>query len=626
MIYFDLETTNHSFGSALDKRNRIVMVSWSESGGPIHNYTGDIMEASEFWRALARNPNACAFNAKFEMHWLKRCGYDVDAHRWHDPMLAEKVLLGNIKLPMNLGDTCERYNLDTKDTMIDSMMKSGVCPSDMPQKRLASRCNRDVRTTRNLLRLQMGKLQANDQIHLYRNRCDFSVVLTHIEANGMQLSAERVNDHYVKYAHQCALLSKQLDELTGGLNMNSPKQKAEYIYDTLKFKERMGANRKPLRTAKGGRKTDADTLTWLHSQARTEAQKLFVMLSKEYSKANAALTKNLQFFRSVCNELGGTFHGQFNQVIAATHRLTSSGMPIKFAAYEKSKSVQFQNMPREFKACFDAPAGYVVAEVDAMQLEFRVAAYVGQDKQALADIADPNFDAHCRSAAIMNDIPYDSFLRAYRGEQNEITQATAKRLRQQAKADTFKPLYGGTRGTPAQEKYYKAFADRYAGIAAAQANWLAEVMATGELTTPWLMKFKWDVYTNSRGLAMNKKTHKPVGPQVANYPVQNLATAEIVPIAIVALYKRCKELKLDVKFVNTVHDSIIAYIRDDMRTIKLFRRAAEQAFTASVYDHLQLFYGIEFNVPLGVEMIYGKFWNEGTESKYDDVLNWREAA
>jgi DNA polymerase I-like protein with 3'-5' exonuclease and polymerase domains len=588
------------------------------------------MVAGEFWIALRKHKSACCFNAKFEILWMKRCGFDVDDIKWHDPMLAEKVLLGNIQLPMNMGDMAGRYGFDTKDALIDSLMKSGVCPSDMPQKRLRARCNRDVRVTRSLMAKQLRKLKRNDQIHLYRNRCDFAVVLAHIEANGMHLDSKRVNDEFSDYSRQLANVSKELALLTGGINMNSPDQKAHFLYGELKFPEKRGQNRKPLRNKPskqfpdGRPKTDAATLLWLAGQARTEKQKTFIRLTQLYSKVNAALSKNLQFFKGVCDEKDGTFHAQFNQTVAATHRLTSSGMPLQFKDYDKTKSVQFQNMPRVFKGCFDAPDGYWVVEVDAMQLEFRVAAYEGQDVQALLDIGDPDFDAHCRTASVLHDIPYGSFLRGYRGKSGPEKAKAYKDLRQQGKPDTFKPLYGGTMGTPAQMKYYKSFTERYSGIAAAQENWLAEVMQTGELRTPWGMVFKWDVYVNSRGVAMNKKTHKPVGPQVFNYPVQNLATAEIVPIAIVALYKRCKEEGIQVKFVNTVHDSVIAYVSKSTGHLKAFRKAAEWAFTTAVYEHLAMFYGVTFNVPLGMEMVAGDFWGEGKETKYDDVENRSE--
>ena len=624
VIFFDLETTNLDYGSALNPSNRVIMVSWCEDDGEIRTFVGDIMQASEFWQALDRHETACAFNAKFEIHWLKRCGYDVDRLKWHDPMLGEKVLLGNEQLPMNLGDTCSRYGLDVKDALIDAMMKGGICPSEMPQKRLRARCVRDVRTTRTLMSKILRKLRGREQLHLYRNRCDFAVVLAHIEANGMLLDSVRVANQYSDYSRRVSAVKAKLDALTGGINMRSPDQKADFLYSKLKFPERRVGRRilrnKPSKKFPDGRpKTDAQTIVWLGTQAKTAKQKEFIRLTQEFSKVNAALTKNLQFFKGVCDERGGQFHAQFNQTVAATHRLTSSGMPIQFKGYDRPKSVQFQNMPREFKSCFTAPDGYVVCEIDAMQLEFRVAAFLGQDTQAMADIADPDFDAHCRTAAVMQEINYATFLSKYRSGDKQF-----KAWRQEGKPDTFKPLYGGTKGTPAQERYYKSFAARYSGVAEEQEGWLADVVVDGELTTAWGMRFTWDTYTNSRGMVMNKKTHKPVGPQVFNYPVQNLATAEIVPIAITALYKACKIAKLDVKFVNTIHDSVICYVKDDEDTLRRFQGFAELAFTEAVYVHLRTFYGVEFNVPLGMEMVTGSHWNEGVEHKFDDVENWKK--
>ena len=618
MLYFDFETTNIRKGTALDSANRIVMVSWAEDGSLVKNYTGDIMSAYDFWAALSRHDTFCAYNCKFEAHWLKRCGYDIDSVKWCDPMLGEKVLLGNTQLRMSLGAVCGRYGLPTKDVLIDSLMSCGVCPSEMPQHRLRQRCNRDVRSMRVLHGLTMDKLHDRDQVHLYRNRCDFAVVLTHIEAEGMQLDADAVADTYATYAFDVCAIKGKLDELTGGINLNSPLQKAEFLYDTHKFQERKGAKGKPLRTQAGGRMTDKITMQHLLANATTKRQREFAEKQMAYSKAHAAMSKNLEFFYGVCAEYGSKFHAQFNQTVAATHRLTSSGMPLEFKIYNKKKSVQFQNMPREFKGLFSAPEGYLIAEIDAMQLEFRVAAFVGNDEQARKDIDDPDFDAHCRTAAALADLPYEDFLRRYREGRKHY-----KTARQNAKADTFKPLYGGTKGTPAQERYYAQFRERYRGLNCAQESWLADVMRTGKHRTAWGMEFQWETYMK-RDVAFDKRTHKPVGPQVFNYPVQNLATAEIVPIAIVALYKRCKELELDVKFVNTIHDSVIVYVKNDIATLAFFKDAASWAFTTAVYEHLRMFYNIEFDVPLGMEMVIGDHWNTGTKHVYDDVDNWKE--
>lgn len=615
VIYFDFETTNLDKGSALNPQNQLVMVSWAVDDGPIENEScDDGMLPIAFRKALREADTAVAYHAKFEMHWLHRHGVDIDDYVWHDPMLAEKVVLGNRNAKMSMDAVAKRYGRDTKDPMIDAMMQSGICPSEMPQERLAARCNRDVRVLRELHAILQKRLTRRRQQHLYRNRCNFAIVLTHIEREGMYLDAERVEAEYARTARDFAVVQSELLEFTGGINMNSPIQKAKFLYEDLGFREKTNSSGKPLRTAAGNPRTDADTITWLLSTATTDRQKEFVRLQRRYAKLNAALSKNLEFFVGVCREYGGHFHAQFNQTVAATHRLTSSGMPLSFEMFGgKSKSVQFHNMPRAYKGLFVAPDDdYVMVEVDAMQLEFRVAAYAGDDQQARTDISDPDFDAHCRTASVLYQQEYEEFLSKYREGL-----PTYKRLRQDAKSDTFKPLYGGTKGTEAQERYYKSFAERYSDLHDAQETWLAEVERTGRLRTPWGMTFYWRVWMNRHGTLMDVNRGRPVGPSVYNYPVQNLATAEIVPIAIVSLYHRLKASKVRFKFVNTVHDSIIAYVHKN--DIERFKIEASQAFTTDVYEYLDMMYGIDFDVPLGMEMVYGKHWNEGEEFVYDDV-------
>lgn len=625
MLTFDFETTNFSYGSALDARNYILMVCWQLDDGIMKRYSGDILAAEEFWDDVDASDVLCAYNKKFEQLWFLRCGIDIDRWVWHDPMLAEKILIANERKPLDLGSVAGRYGYDIKDPMIDKMLKAGVCPSEMPQKRLLARCARDVRTTAAILQQQKKLLTAQDSIHLYRNRCDFGDVLAHIENAGMQLDPDRVADEYAQQAIKVASLRVALDELTGGINLRSPDQLAHFVYGKLGFDERKGRDGKFLRNKpskqfpKGRPKTDKDTLGML--KATTDEQRKFVDLRKQYGKANAALTKNLEFFYGVCEEYNCVFKAQFNQTVAATDRLTSSGSPLEFERYEgKKKSVQFQNMPRAYKSLFVAPEGYVAVEVDSAQLEFRVAAFLGQDKQAMQDILDPDFDAHCRSASVMNDIPYETFLRGYRGETTKTAAKKCKKLRTEAKPDTFKPLYGGTRGTPEQEKWYTEFNERYSGIYSQQEDWLRQVQQDGELVLPWGKRFRWTFKYNKRGVPLDAATNRPIRPQVFNYPVQSLATAEIVPIAITSLHKRCKRAMLHVKFVNTVHDSVICYV--PIAELDEFKALAEQAFTKDVYEALSIFYGIEFNVPLGCEIVAGRHWGEGEEYVYDDVNNW----
>ena len=155
---------------------------------------------------------------------------------------------------------------------------------------------------------------------------------------------------------------------------------------------------------------------------------------------------------------------------------------------------------------------------------------------------------------------------------------------------------------------------------------MAEVAATGKLELPWGMTFYWpNCRVDRRGVLIDSATGRPIGPQIFNYPVQELATAEITPIAIIGLHKWCREHALDVKFAITVHDSVVCYVKDDEHTINKFVEGAKYAFTTYVYDYLATNYGIDLNVPLGCEIKIGHHWGEGATYKHDDALNWRTA-
>lgn len=617
MLFVDIETTNKQKGSAHNRDNKLVLIAWCVDDGPIHHHFG-FAPPKEFLDAYEEETHICAYHCKFEQKWFVRFGLDIDSKSWHDPMLAEKVLLGNTRLPMSLGAVCERYGFSAKDKLIDSLMRNGVCPSEMPQRRLAARCRRDVRTLRSLHYALVSRLRAAKQYQLYRTRCRLSPILADMELAGMHLDAERVKAEYVKVCVELALVESKLDNLTGGINLRSPDQVADFLYNKLKFPEKTGFKGKPIRNKPskkfpdGRPKTDQNTMAWLATQATTPEQAEFIELRREYGKLNAKLTKNLEFFKGVCEEYDGVFHAQFNQTVTATHRLSSSGIPLDFKD-GKTRSVQMQNSPREYKRLYKSDHDdWHIMEIDYAQLEFRVAAQLGNDKQALADMADPDFDAHCRTASVMYDLDYDAFLRGYRAGSKDRSL-----LRTNAKPHTFKPLYGGTKGTPAEEKYYKDFAERYAGIRATQENWLAEVERTGELTLPWGMKFSWTTHMNRRGVLLDSKTHKPVGPSVFNYPVQSLATGEIVPIGIILLNKACKTAGIRVQFINTVHDSIILLVHKD--DVDALWSIAKKTMTEDVVTYLSERYRYDFKVPLGIEAKYGSHWGEGQTLVYDPV-------
>lgn len=619
-LVFDFETTNIDRGSPLVRENRVVMVAWQRlwDGGEVEDYYGDVLEAGAFWAAVEEADTLIAHAGKFESGWLLRLGFDPSERAWWDTLLAERVIAGNRKWPLDLGSVSKRYGFAGKEDRVARLLKMGVCPSLIDPRYLRARCRRDVRTTGQVYHLQRERVADMELGHLVQTRCMLMPVLAIVEREGMCLDPERVEAEYAQTATKEADLRARLAELTGGINLRSGKQKAAFFYDTLGLPEPVDAKGVPKRTAKGERATDKATLAWLERAAKTPEQKEFFALVKEHAKASALLSKNLEFFVGVVREQGGIFHGDFTQHITATHRLSGRGRPRTFSLFPKPKSVQFQNMPREYKRLFRArDPDYLMVEVDGSQLEFRVAAFVGHDAQAKRDILDPDFDAHVTSAAVMAERPYREMLEAYRRGDKD-----AKTLRTAAKAETFKPLFGGTKGTEAQERWYTEFRRRYAGIAGTQKAWLDEVIASGgELRTEWGMRFYWDFTTEVRRdgtiFARDTVTKKPIRTSVSNYPIQSLATAEIIPIAFVALFRRCKRQGIRVRWVNSVHDSVVAEVHGD--DVGAYIEACKVAFTTDVVRYLKKVYALSFDVPLGCEVKYGPHWGEGEEVKHDAV-------
>jgi DNA polymerase I-like protein with 3'-5' exonuclease and polymerase domains len=104
---------------------------------------------------------------------------------------------------------------------------------------------------------------------------------------------------------------------------------------------------------------------------------------------------------------------------------------------------------------------------------------------------------------------------------------------------------------------------------------------------------------------------------VYNYPIQALATAEIIPIALVYFWHRVRAagLRHFIRVVNTVHDSIICELHPDY--VEQFKELALQSFTRDVYEYLRVVYDMEFDVPLGTGITTGSHWSIGDEESYN---------
>jgi DNA polymerase I-like protein with 3'-5' exonuclease and polymerase domains len=653
VLDFETDTSHGDYGSPVHPDNHLLLARWKVGpGGTVKSKWGGEFEQQELLDDIAKADFIVAHNAKYELGWLRRCGIDLRKVLAFDTKMAEYVLLGNRAsgdenmrpLSTSLDMACRRRGLPIKDPVVDIMIKNGMNPVYVPRPWLSSRCKQDVETTEKVFLDQREHMRKLGLLPVQYTRCLLTPLLADIETEGMALNLERVKAEFDKATVQMQDLQKRMDAMTGGINWRSSKQVAEFVYDSLKFSELRKPNGEPKRNAPteraphGTRLTDQKTMALL--TATTAAQREFVDLRKDIGKVNALLTKNLAFFMGVCNEYDGVFYAELNQMATATHRLSSTGIELVFETIRNEdgkpskKKVQFQNVPRKLKKLFRAKRKtadgrpYLMFDPDGSQLEFRVAVLLGLlhdfalvraglldqsdvDWQGLKDIEDPDWDAHVTSAAAMEQMPYAELYALYKAGDEKAVEA-----RQNAKPETFKPLYGGRKGTKKQERWYKEFRARYPGIARWQEANINKVVETNKLVTEWGMRYYWPYAKRDRNGYVNVTT------AVCNYPVQALATAEIIPIALVYLWHRIGVAGLDefMRIVNTVHDSAPTEVHPDY--VDHFRTLAKDAFTTDVYKYVERVYGIkEFPVPLGVGLKYGEHLGEGTEESYN---RWKD--
>ncbi|UFK09546.1 hypothetical protein [Xanthomonas phage DES1] len=422
-LVLDLETDTLENGSALNEENNIVLGCWQivhPSGKIEKKHTwGGIYEQQELLDDIANAAFVVAQHAAFELRWLKRCGAELRDILVYDTMLAAWAIDGNRKLPRSLGALAKRYGLVGKIDLVSELIKTGITCRDIHPWWLLDYCHQDVEATRQVFLKQQVELTSLELWHLVfvRNLC--CSVLADMGFEGLTLDADRVKEEYDKTCDLKEDLEKQLAEMTGGINLGSPKQLSEYLYNKLKMAEPKDHRGKPIRTPKGEPTANAKAMELLKPE--TEEQKRFLELYRKYNKAVSLLEKNLDYFRLTCEQRNCKFYGEIRQAVVQTGRLASSGIPVLFEGQKKPKSLQLQNIPREYKRLFCSGIDdWIIGEADGSQLEFRVAADLCKDRVALDEIEN-GVDIHSFTAKVLTD----------NGEPTS---------RQEAKAKTFRPL------------------------------------------------------------------------------------------------------------------------------------------------------------------------------------------
>ena len=347
-----------------------------------------------------------------------------------------------------------------------------------------------------------------------------------------------------------------------------------------------GFNLKPstvMDTSANGFVTSKDVISRLLSQARSNNNQNAVTFLESMQRLNAVSTYLTSFVKGIQRNTraSGLLHTTFNQCLSATGRLSSS-------------DPNFQNQPRggtfPVRKCvvsrFD---GGKIMEADFSGLEFRVAGELSKDAQIFEDIQTGK-DVHKQTASIIN-----------MKSPEEVT----KDERQQAKAYTFAPLYGGSgAGEPEHiRNYFNQYFDIYSGLSAWHTQLKNQVLKDGTVTLPSGRQLRWQ---NVERQSSGRVTYAT---QIVNYPVQSFATADIVPLACIRVDKKMKDRQMKSLCVLTVHDSIVidVYPGEEKDLVEILASAME-----NVDRELKYRYDYEMSIPLDIEIKSGPNWLEGS--------------
>jgi DNA polymerase I-like protein with 3'-5' exonuclease and polymerase domains len=233
--------------------------------------------------------------------------------------------------------------------------------------------------------------------------------------------------------------------------------------------------------------------------------------------------------------------------------------------------------------------GGKILEGDYAQLEYRVAGFLSKDKHVYENVKG-GIDVHNLTATIITG-----------KDKEDITSEE----RQNAKAHTFAPLYGATGiGLPEHvHRYYYQFTEVYPGIGEWHDRLAQEALKYKVVSLPSGREYRFPyVKRTARGI-----TH---GTSVKNYPVQGFATADLLPSALVLTFEEFKKKKLKSLLCNTVHDSIVVDVHPDEedQVIEIVKECM-----LSIPQQAKRRWGIEYDMPVGIEIKIGSNWLDTKE-------------
>jgi len=297
------------------------------------------------------------------------------------------------------------------------------------------------------------------------------------------------------------------------------------------------------------------------------------------------LTKILStYLISIRDKMGkdNKIHSSFNQHIAKTGRLSSNNPNLQ-NIIARTKYEVVEEAVKRVKRSFTVPEGYTLTQADYSQAELRLIAHYSQDKRMMkAYLADQ--DLHEITAANAKGLSLAKW--------KELDDKERKESRFEAKAENFGLIYGmsagGYRdyarvqygiimGKKKAEERRNDFFDLYPGLLSYHHTYKAKARKFGYVRTLFGRKVRLPDLKSFNRIKVGHAERNAI-----NSPIQG--TAGEMTIFAFALLQPILDKR--VIFVNTIHDSILYYIPDDIleETINLIKIVMENLPIETYFD------------------------------------------
>ena len=404
---------------------------------------------------------------------------------------------------------------------------------------------------------EQRKLHDEMELPLARVLADMERIGFGVDAEGIRTFGDSLRSELD------GILQSIYGEVGYEFNVNSPKQLGEALFDKLGLPPRKKTSR--------GYSTDAETLESLRPYSPVIDQ---ILKYRTYAKLLSTYVDGLLAAQAA----DGRVHSTFIQTEARTGRISST-------------EPNLQNIPirtelgSRLRGFFVAGEGKELVDADYSQIELRILAHITGD-EAMQQAFLHGADIHRSTAAKIYHIP-----------ESEVT----PQLRSASKAINFGIMYGKGAyslskdlDVPVKEadnflKTYLATFPKVDGymqdcIAHAKEKGYVETLFGRRRALPELASSNFQVRASGERMARNT-------------PIQGTA-ADIIKLAMVHVWQRLRDEKLEARLLLQVHDELIVEAPEaEVEEVKrVLREEMEQV--------------VQYSVPLTTDVGTGKTWLE----------------